>query len=464
MKKNYRLISMTLIGILLLSLAIPTLGFADSPYKSEGEGKQGPPAFVYEKEMKNFTFIEGERIRVNSLNIHFDVPPVIKEGRTLIPVRAITEAMGATVEWDAEDMIVTITSADGETIIMFYLAPEDEGKITVNGEDVTIDVRPGIINSRTFVPLRFIAETLGLKVSHDSHSGNIDLKDGPRLMPKAVSFEAEADIEAVDVKLVLNDYEFTGIEGLDEGVEADDEYTYDEGDAIVTLDADYLESLTEEKTVLTFTFEDEDSTVVERSFKIVLEYLEDELEDEDSEPALNPEKVVFGAEENIVDTDVTMTLNGHTFEGIEGLVEGDEYSVVDNVVTLDDDYMAALEDEETKLNFLFEKDSEVVKEEFEIKLTYLEEAEEPKIAPHKAKFDSPAEATDVDVTLTLNGYSFAGIEGLDAGDDYTITDNIVTIKEAYLEALTEEETTLIFQFEKGSEEAEEEFEVEFDEL
>lgn len=111
-----------------------------------------------------------ERIRVRGMNMKFDVPPVIKEGRTLIPIRAIMNGLGAEVQWDQETNTVTITRDDVAIVINLTT-----GETTVGGESITLDVPAQVISNRTFVPLRFVAQTLGEKVDYDEESGEIDI-------------------------------------------------------------------------------------------------------------------------------------------------------------------------------------------------------------------------------------------------------------------------------------------------
>lgn len=109
-----------------------------------------------------------ENVLIGTVDAKFDTPPVIKEGRTLIPVRAISEAMGADVTWNAEEKIVTITKDD--KVIEFNLI---ENKVIVDEAEVTIDVPAEVMNNRTMVPLRFIAEQLGLNVEYDEEMQTI---------------------------------------------------------------------------------------------------------------------------------------------------------------------------------------------------------------------------------------------------------------------------------------------------
>lgn len=112
------------------------------------------------------------KVRAKGREIKFDVPPVIKSGTTLIPVRAVVESLGANVNWDAASNTVTITK--GDKTIVFDL---NNSKVYVNGAEVTIEVSPMTINNRTFVPIRFIAEILGEKINYDNNAGDIDIED-----------------------------------------------------------------------------------------------------------------------------------------------------------------------------------------------------------------------------------------------------------------------------------------------
>jgi len=96
--------------------------------------------------------------------IALDSPPIIVEGWTLVPVRAIIEELGGSVSWDAFEKKVTV-SLGNITIELWVGKPQAR----VNGNLVWIDdsnhkVAPQIINGRTMIPLRFVIEQLGAKV------------------------------------------------------------------------------------------------------------------------------------------------------------------------------------------------------------------------------------------------------------------------------------------------------------
>jgi hypothetical protein len=101
---------------------------------------------------------------VNGTSKTLDSPPVIKNGRTLVPIRAIIEALGGTVGWDGTARKATV--ALGRATIELWI-----GKNTarVNGVTTPIDaanvkVVPEIINGRTMLPLRFVSESLGCSI------------------------------------------------------------------------------------------------------------------------------------------------------------------------------------------------------------------------------------------------------------------------------------------------------------
>lgn len=90
-------------------------------------------------------------------------PPIIREGRTLVPMRAIFEALDATVDWDGEAQ--TITAAHGDTSVVMQIG---SNTMTKNGETVTLDVPPELVNGTTLIPVRAVSEAFGLPVEWDA--------------------------------------------------------------------------------------------------------------------------------------------------------------------------------------------------------------------------------------------------------------------------------------------------------
>ena len=95
--------------------------------------------------------VEGAKVRFP------DQQPVIKNDRTLVPVRFIAESLGYDVEWDPKDHTAVID--DGR--IIFYIGTN---QAIIDGTQTELDVASELIGDRTMVPLRVVAETLGCTV------------------------------------------------------------------------------------------------------------------------------------------------------------------------------------------------------------------------------------------------------------------------------------------------------------
>lgn len=115
---------------------------------------------------------------IDGKEVEFDVPPVIKSNRTLIPVRAVTTALGAEVDWDpANPDIIEITKTfvddNGNDVLKVIVINLDSGKVTINGAAAELDVPPTLVDNRTMVPIRFIAETFNMNIHWDKEVGGI---------------------------------------------------------------------------------------------------------------------------------------------------------------------------------------------------------------------------------------------------------------------------------------------------
>ena len=145
--------------------------------KLYGDGK--PKAFNSVVKMtigRKTAYVNGE---ADSL----DAAPIIRSGRTMLPVRFIAENLGASVKWDGQTATATVTGDDGTTVEVTIGAAD----AIVNGKKVTLDSPALIENGRTYLPVRFIAESLGAAVEWDGatstatitrnaeHAANIDM-------------------------------------------------------------------------------------------------------------------------------------------------------------------------------------------------------------------------------------------------------------------------------------------------
>jgi len=95
--------------------------------------------------------------------VALDQPPVLVNGRTLVPFRFFGQALGANVHWVAETK--EVRAVFGLTTVELYV-----GKTTafIKGQPATLDVPPCIIGGRVMVPLRFLASAFGWEVTWDA--------------------------------------------------------------------------------------------------------------------------------------------------------------------------------------------------------------------------------------------------------------------------------------------------------
>lgn len=110
-------------------------------------------------------------VSLNGKNITFsDQDPLVQDGRVMVPVNAILEALGADVKWDKTAKTVTAV-LDGQTFVLQI----GSSTATVNGEKLQMDTASVIQNNRTLVPVRFISEGLGLTVDWNQNNGTVNL-------------------------------------------------------------------------------------------------------------------------------------------------------------------------------------------------------------------------------------------------------------------------------------------------
>lgn len=134
------------------TIAIQTNG-GTKEYKISMIIQKNPIIIVLQIGSKNAS-ISGKAVTV-------DPPPYIKSGTTLVPLRFISEAFGASIDWQPKQGKGTIIIKLKEHLIQIEIA---NTQALVNGKTMTLVVAPEIVNGRTFVPLRFISEAFGAKV------------------------------------------------------------------------------------------------------------------------------------------------------------------------------------------------------------------------------------------------------------------------------------------------------------
>lgn len=127
---------------------------------------------------------------VDGENITEMAKPVIKEDRSLVPIRAITEKLNGKVNWDGENRIVEIEK-DGRFINL-----KIDSRLISYGKDVKTyglsDIAPVIINDLTYVPLRLVSNALNIGIEWDEEDRNIYVDS-----KKSSDIKSQFDVELV---------------------------------------------------------------------------------------------------------------------------------------------------------------------------------------------------------------------------------------------------------------------------
>lgn len=149
-------------------------------------------------------------VSVNGNDVVFDQEPVIEEGRTLVPLRAIFEALGASVNWNDETKTVT-SEMSGINVSLTI----GDGRIFVNGRAKELDVAARIIGGRTMVPARAVSEAFGCSVGWDGKERRVIITSGNQekgsvLNERLASCIGKTKAEIIGVYGPVNASEFLG--------------------------------------------------------------------------------------------------------------------------------------------------------------------------------------------------------------------------------------------------------------
>lgn len=119
----------------------------------------------------------------------FTVDPVIENGRTLVPLRQVANALGYEVQWDAPNQKITLLGHNLQEEDVTLTMKIGNSQATVNSQTVMMDVPPKIINRSTMIPIRFVSESMGYFVKYEN--GVIFITNYELL--KDTDFPAESD-------------------------------------------------------------------------------------------------------------------------------------------------------------------------------------------------------------------------------------------------------------------------------
>ena len=138
------------------------------------------------------------KVTIDGEDLAMEQPPVEQQGRTLVPMRAIFEALGAKVDWDGQTQAITATKGD-VTIKMAI----DQKNMTVNEESIALDVAPTLVNESTMVPARAVAESFDAKVDWDAANQQVIITTAAEEAPSTVVKTIEDSVKAEDGTVLM---------------------------------------------------------------------------------------------------------------------------------------------------------------------------------------------------------------------------------------------------------------------
>ena len=122
-------------------------------------------------------YSEANGIILNGNPLKMDVKPVIIEGRTLVPARALLEALGLKVSWNNTERIVKAEKTGVQLQLVVSNNKWDSRNIYNGMQFVNEETPPTIINNRTLIPARFVSEILGLDVKWNSKNKTVIIQE-----------------------------------------------------------------------------------------------------------------------------------------------------------------------------------------------------------------------------------------------------------------------------------------------
>lgn len=143
----------------LAEIFLDVVMYSSAYWEDASKPDDTPSEPIPDKEKVLILTLEQGEAAIDGLPMPLDVPPFIRDGRTLVPFRFIGEQLGASIGWNPTNRAVSYVAGDIE-ITLFI----DSTTALVNGEEITLDTPPILENSRTVVPVRFISEALGFTV------------------------------------------------------------------------------------------------------------------------------------------------------------------------------------------------------------------------------------------------------------------------------------------------------------
>lgn len=154
----------------------------------------------------SFVFGEYEEvgIKINGLPLIMDDPSqnyqlnaLIVEDRTMAPLRPIFDKFGLTLTWNSNDNSISTVTSEGKTLWMQI----DNPVAKLDGKNYVMDIGPKVIDDRTYVPVKYLFDFLGLEYSWDGENRLVDVK-----APSLIKFETPSVLKGIyDEAIILSE-------------------------------------------------------------------------------------------------------------------------------------------------------------------------------------------------------------------------------------------------------------------
>lgn len=139
------------------------------------------------------------KLLINGKYISSDANPVIENDRTLVPIRVISENLGIPVSWDNESKQITLKKNN-----LNYVFEIGKNEYKKEDEILPLDASPKIINNRTFVPIRVVAEIFENKVNWDGKTKTVIIGEEKNQTANDIALDLKSKGIPIDKIIVYN--------------------------------------------------------------------------------------------------------------------------------------------------------------------------------------------------------------------------------------------------------------------
>ncbi len=139
------------------------------------------------------------KLWINGDYVSTDVPPVIENGRTLVPLRVVSENLGLAVDWNGDLKQITISKDDQQFIFLI-----GQNFFQKGDSKQDLDVTPKIVDGRTLVPIRVIAEAFGQEVTWDNLARTVAIGIGYQVQQNPTPPVVDVKPKVTEVKKVVS--------------------------------------------------------------------------------------------------------------------------------------------------------------------------------------------------------------------------------------------------------------------